>query len=187
MRKITLKFQVSLDGVVSNADRWMYITDEVLEDSIEYYENLDAIIVGGNSYLPLAEYWQKAEQSSRSSLERNFARRINQISKLVLTHSEVDLVWNNSKLLLIKDSESFVQEIKRLKVTEGRDISVEAGKRTWQHFLEHDLWDGITMWVHPVIVGSGEPLFSAVPAKTALHLADSKIYRNGVIMLQYEK
>jgi hypothetical protein len=50
-------------------------------------------IFGKNNYTPLAEYWQNAETSADSAAERAFARQVNDMHKLVLSHGEVALVW----------------------------------------------------------------------------------------------
>lgn len=43
------------------------------------------------------------------------------------------------------------------------------------------------MLVHPLILGSGKPLFAASPSKVSLKLVYSKTYANGVMNLRYEK
>lgn len=50
MRKVILTMQASLDGVVSDVEQWMTLSDEIIPDSLEYYNTLDAIITGGNTY-----------------------------------------------------------------------------------------------------------------------------------------
>jgi hypothetical protein len=64
--------------------------------------------------------------SSQSASERTFARRINEIKKIVISHSKVDLVWSNSQQLTIESDESRVNEIKNLKTSGVKKISVEA-------------------------------------------------------------
>jgi dihydrofolate reductase len=107
--------------------------------------------------------------------------------KFVLSHGEVELVWKNSELLRAKDREVFKQEITRLKNMPGKNITVDSGEGTWRSLLEHDLWDGIDMLVHPLIIGNGQPLFSSIPTKAPLRLVESKTYENGVVNLRYEK
>jgi dihydrofolate reductase len=105
----------------------MTLSDQILADALEYYNNtLDAILVGSKSYPSLVKYWQTAETSSNSALECIFARRINEIRKIVISHSKIKLVRNNSQQLMIKDSESLVREIENLKKSGGKNISVEA-------------------------------------------------------------
>jgi dihydrofolate reductase len=180
--------QISLDGVVSDPEHWMTISDEILADALEYYNNtLDAILVGSKSYSSLAEYWQTAEMSSNSALERTFARRINEIRKIVISRSKIKLVWNNSQQLMIKDSESLVREIENLKKSGGKNISVEAGVKTWQLFLQNSLFDEILLLIHPIVAGQGKRLFADVGAKVTMQLINSKVYENSVVGLHYQK
>jgi dihydrofolate reductase len=187
MRKIFLHFAITLDGMVSNVEQWISLTDEAIKDSSAYHDTIDAIIFGKNTYAPLAEYWQHAETSSNSAAERAFAKKINDMHKFVLSHGGVELTWKNSELLRVKDSETFKQEIERLKNIPGKNIAVDAGEGAWRSFLEHDLWDGIDMLVHPVVIGNGKPLFVSIPTKVPLRLVESKTYDNGVVNLRYEK
>lgn len=80
----------------SNVDQRMTLSDEIIEDALEYYNTLDTIVLESNTYPSMAEYWQNAEKSSTSALERAFAKRINEIKKVVISRSNVELVWNKS-------------------------------------------------------------------------------------------
>jgi dihydrofolate reductase len=187
MRKVFLHFATTLDGMVSNVEQWVSLDDEAIKDSSAYHDTIDAIILGKNSYAPLAGYWLDAETSSTSAAERAFAKQINEMHKYVLSHGEVELVWRNSELLRVKESEAFRQEIARLKNMPGKNIAVDAGEGTWRSFLEQDLWDGIDMLVHPLLIGNGKPLFASIPTKAPLRFVESKTYDNGVMNLRYEK
>jgi dihydrofolate reductase len=187
MRKIFLHFAITADGMVSNVEQWVSFTDEALKDSSAWHDTVDAIIFGNNNYAPLAEYWQNAETSSNSAAERAFAKKVNNMQKFVLSHGEVELVWKNSELLRAKDSAAFKQAIARLKDMPGKNIAVDSGEGTWRSFLENDLWDGIDMLVHPLVIGTGKPLLASMPAKAPLRLVESKTYENGVVNLRYER
>jgi dihydrofolate reductase len=188
MRKIILYMQISLDGVASDVDQWMTLSDEIVEDSFESYNTLDTIVVGSNTYPSMAKYWQNAEKSSNSALERSVAKKINEMKKVVISRSKINnLVWNNSQQLIFDDSESLVREIENLKNSEGKNISVESGVKTWQLFLQNSLFDELWLLVHPVVAAQGEKLFTDVGTKFSLHLSNSKIYKNGVVGLHYQK
>jgi dihydrofolate reductase len=187
MRKVFLHFAITLDGIVSNVEQWISLTDEAMRDGSAYHDTVDAIIFGNNNYAPLAEYWQQAETSATSAAERAFAKQVNDMQKFVLSHGAVELVWRNSELLRVEDSAAFKQAIARLKNMPGKHITVDSGEGTWRSFLEHDLWDGIDMLVHPLVIGHGKPLFVSLPTKTPLRLVASKTYANGVMNLRYEK
>jgi dihydrofolate reductase len=186
MRKIFLHFATTLDGMVSNVEQWVSFTDEAMKDGSAWHDTVDAIIFGKNNYAPLAEYWQNAETSANSAAERDFARKVNDMQKFVLSHGEVELVWKNSELLRVKDSAAFKQAITQLKDKPGKNIAVDSGEGTWRFFLENDLWDGIDMLVHPLVIGNGKPLLDSMPIKAPLRLVESKTYANGVVNLRYE-
>jgi dihydrofolate reductase len=187
MRKLFLHFAITLDGMVSNVEQWVSFTEEAMKDGSVWHDRVDTIIFGNNNYAPLAGYWQDAETSANSAAERAFARKINDMQKLVLSHNDVKLVWKNSELLRAKDSAAFKQAIARLKNMPGKIIAVDSGEGTWRSFLENDLWDGIDMLVHPLVIGNGKPLFASMPVKVPLRLVESKPYDNGVVNLRYER
>ncbi len=187
MRKIILHFAITLDGMASNVEQWVNLDDESLNDASAFQDTVDAIIFGKNTYAGLTSYWLDAETSSISAAERAFAKKINDMRKYILSHGEVELAWRNSELLRVKDGKAFKQAIEQLKNAPGRDIWVDAGEGTWRSFLQYDLWDGLDMLVHPLVMGKGKSLFTSFPSKAPLRLVYSKTYANGVMNLRYEK
>jgi dihydrofolate reductase len=187
MRKLFLHFAITADGIVSNVEQWVSFTDEAMKDGSAWHDTVDTLIFGNNNYAPLAGYWQNAEASASSAEERAFAKKVNDMHKLVLSHGDVELVWKNSELLRAKDSTEFRQAIARLKDLPGKTIAVDSGEGTWRSFLENDLWDGLDMLVHPLVIGTGTPLLASLPVKVPLRLVESKTYDNGVVNLRYER
>ena len=187
MRKLFLHFAITANGIVSNVEQWVSFTDEAMKDGNDWHDTIDTIIFGNNNYAPLAEYWQNAETAADSAEERAFAKKVNDMHKLVLSHKDVELVWKNSELLRTEDSTAFKRAIAELKDMPGKNIAVDSGEGTWRSFLENDLWDGIDMLVHPLVIGNGKPLFASMPVKAPLRLMESKTYDNGVVNLRYER
>ena len=187
MRKIFLHFAMTADGRVSNVEQWVSFTDDAMKDGNAWHDTVDTIIFGNNNYAPLAAYWQNAERAANSAEERAFARKINEMQKFVLSHGEVEIVWKNSQLLRARDSAEFKQAIARLKDMPGKNIAVDSGEGTWRSFLENDLWDGLDMLVHPLVIGTGKPLLASMAVKAPLRLVGSKTYENGVVNLRYER
>lgn len=60
MRKVILYMQISLDGVVSNPEQWMTLSDDIISDAIDYYKSLDTVVFGSNTYPFMADYWPAA-------------------------------------------------------------------------------------------------------------------------------
>ncbi|MBB6695249.1 dihydrofolate reductase family protein [Cohnella xylanilytica] len=186
MGKAVLTMHASLDGIVTGEERWMTMSDEILGEYLGYYDGVDRIVVGSRTYAELAGYWQNAERSSASGIEREIARKINDIPKLVLSRSPQDLVWRNSEQLRFEDDDSLIRQIQALKNAVGT-VSVESGLQTWRFFLRHGLYDDLWMFVHPAIAAQGERLFDGLDHTHALRLASSKTYGNGAIGLYYRR
>lgn len=98
----------------------------------------------------------------------------------------MDLTWINSQQILVNGENSIAHEIEMLKNREG-NISVESGVRTWQLFIQHDLFDDLWLFIHPVIVSQGERLFALANKRFTMNLNSSKTYGNGVLGLYYSK
>lgn len=76
-----------------------------------------------------------------------------------------------------------VAAVKELKKQAGKDIWLcGGGELATTLFPEID---ELILKVHPVLLGSGIPLFSGVVQQTYLELADSKSYSNGFMLLRY--
>ncbi|MCM3700819.1 dihydrofolate reductase family protein [Paenibacillus macerans] len=65
---------------------------------------------------------------------------MNEIPKVVISHSEVDLVWRNSEQIVVKDDGELARELEALK-NRVNQISVESGAKTWQSFIQNELYD----------------------------------------------
>jgi riboflavin biosynthesis pyrimidine reductase len=54
-------------------------------------------------------------------------------------------------------------------------------------FMRHDLIDEYRLYVHPIVIGGGKPLFQASDAKISLRLAETRTFGNGVVLLRYQR
>jgi dihydrofolate reductase len=53
--------------------------------------------------------------------------------------------------------------------------------------LRHDLIDEYRLYVHPVVIGRGKPLFPASDTRIALQVAETRTFGNGVVLLRYQR
>lgn len=113
MGKIILNFQISLDGVISDPDRWAKIDDILLQNSVERYDKLDAVIFGSETYAGMAEYWEKAETDSENPLESELAKKLNDKKKYIHSRSEIEIVWRNSEHLKFDDYRISLSETRK--------------------------------------------------------------------------
>ncbi|MFB6454212.1 dihydrofolate reductase family protein [Chitinophaga sp. Hz27] len=187
MRKIILHAHMSLDGIISEQNHWMKITDEMLNDGSALYETLDTVMFGSKTYPGMATYWTNALKNPISYAELEFARQLNSKKKLVLSRSSQPLVWENSSLLQYTSADDLRVKLDELKNESGENISVACGVGLWHFFIENSLFDDLLLYIHPALAGHGERLFTEFHWHTSLSLVREKTYEDGTKELYYEK
>jgi len=187
MKKVILHFNMALDGVVSDVEKWADINSAALDESVKRYTRLGTVIFGGATFPSMAEYWQKAETSSRSPNERRLAKALGEKRKIALTNRPMSIDWKNSEALLVKSDRDLERKMKELKEKPGKPIVVESGVRTWHKFLRTNLFDELHIVVQPVVVGTGDKLFEGGLDKTKLRLVRELKLKGGLIKLEYRK
>jgi dihydrofolate reductase len=75
----------------------------------------------------------------------------------------------------------------RLKQQEGRNILIFGSPRASQSLLNYGLIDEFWLFVNPVILGQGMPLFKDITVRTELRLEEAKTFASGVIALHYSR
>jgi len=78
------------------------------------------------------------------------------------------------------------EEVMELKAQPGGDMVV-GGADLAAAFMRHDLIDEYRLYVHPVIIGKGKPLFQPSDAMIDLRLVESRRFGNGVVLLRYQR
>ena len=187
MRKVILHMVMSLDGVVSDVDKWADINSDLMDESIARYRQVGTAIFGGATFAGMSGYWQKAAASSRSPKEKQLGQALNKTEKIALTNRPIDIDWENSSELRVKSERELATKIAELKRKSGKAIVVESGVRTWQRFVKGNLFDELHITVQPVIAGTGDKLFDGKLDKTRLQLVEEKKLKGGSIKLRYRK
>jgi dihydrofolate reductase len=107
---------------------------------------------------------------------------MNNLPKFVVSQSlKEPLEWNGT---LLKGN--IAEEIRKLKQEPGQDILIYGSGKLVNSLIAHNVIDVYRLMVHPVVLGTGKPLFEDGPTITSLKLIDSKTTDTGVVMLTYE-
>ena len=207
MRKLILKMSVSLDGFVCGPNGeidWIFksIDAESTNWVVESIRQAGVHIMGSRTFQDMAAYWPYSKEP--------FAATMNEIPKIVfsrkgtvkLQHKELTTSalkdaersrkagsyetsssnklleeWENSKVA----AGDLVEEISKLKKQNGKDILAHGGTSFAQSLVMHDLIDEYRLVIHPVSLGKGQALFSALPKPMDLILISSRSFASGVI------
>ena len=89
------------------------------------------------------------------------------------------------KSVQVGDRELSIETGHMAKQADGSDITIFGSPRATHSLMKEDLVDGYWMFVNPVVLGRGIPLFAEIQGKTQLTLVESKKLSSGVVALQF--
>ncbi|WP_037683419.1 dihydrofolate reductase family protein [Streptomyces griseus] len=185
MRNIILMAGISLDGFIEGPGRdisWHRVDDELHQHMNDTSRQFGAFLSGRVTHQLMADYWPTADQApDASAIEAEFAEIWREKPKFVYSRTLEHADWNTT---IVRDV--VPEEVRRLKEQPSGDLAL-SGAGLAAAFLRHDLVDEFRVYVHPVLVGDGTRLFPHASTYTALRLAESRTFGNGVVLVRYER
>jgi len=174
---------VSLDGFVKDQNRnldWIRIDEELHTFVNEQHHEIDTFLFGRRMYEVMVSWETIGHDASQPEYILEFARIWQNIHKIVfsttLDHVEGDATLNRGNI---------VDEIARLKTLPGKDMSV-GGATLAAILIQSGLIDEYQLFINPVILGSGTPIFHALDHQTNIRLIETKTFSSGVVFLRYQ-
>jgi dihydrofolate reductase len=135
------------------------------------------LVLGRKTYEGFAASWPLLGD------EDPIAAVLNRIPKYVASRTLETLEWQNSTLL----TGDVADAVAKLKREPGGELQVSGSGELIQTLLKHDLVDGFTLIVFPVLVGAGKRLFADGTIPGGLRLVDSTTTATGVVVSRYER
>lgn len=179
MRKLIAAINMTLDGY---CDHDVITPDETIHD--HYTDLLDqaGVALYGRTTYHLMEYWQTVlkEPTGNKAMD-DFAIAIDRVPKIVFSRTLKELTWDTATLA----TRSLEEEVAALKQQQGKAIFA-CSPGLIVSLTQLDLIDEYQICVHPVVVGSGLPLFRNINHKLNLKLTNTKTFDSGAIILYYE-
>ena len=168
MRKIILNVAVSMDSFIEDANGaydWCFMDQDY--GMKDFMNRIDTIFFGRKSY----------ELVLKVGLEYYAGCK----------HYVFSKTWENNTAnnftLVSNDLQTAVAAIKK---EPGKNIWLFGGASLVSSFMNEGLVDELMLAVHPVLLGSGKPLFQNLAARTKLTLTDTKTYDTGLVQLYYD-
>lgn len=186
MRKIITSTWVSLDGFIAGPNGemdWVQVEEEMGTYENEIVSGADTLLLGRVTYQSFAGSWPSVpDNPAVSPEEKEYARMLNSMRKVVFSKTLPAVEWNNSTLL----REIVPAEITKLKEEPGGDILIYGSASLVHALANHVLIDEYQVLVHPVVLGGGKPLFRDISQRQKLKLVKTKSFPSGVIGLFYQ-
>ena len=179
MRKLIAAINMTLDGFCDHTAG--IPDDEIHQHYTDLLSNADTILYGRITY-QLMEYWRTLlENPSDEKSMNDFAIAIDKIPKVVFSHTLKNVEWESAKLA----NRDIEEEVLELKQQSGKDILVGSRSLIIQ-LMKLNLLDEYQLCIHPVIAGTGLPLFENIKDRTVLKLIKTKTFSGGAVTLYYE-
>ena len=179
MRKLIAAINMTLDGFCDHTAG--IPDDEIHQHYADLLSNADTILYGRITY-QLMEYWRTLlENPSDEKSMNDFAIAIDKIPKIVFSHTLKNVEWETAKLA----DRDIEEEVLELKQQSGKDILVGSRSLIIQ-LMKLNLLDEYQLCIHPVIAGTGLPLFENIKDRTVLKLIKTKTFSGGAVTLYYE-
>jgi len=180
---------LSLDGFLSGPnceldwhfERWSADMGQALEQELA---KAGSILMGRKTWQAMSAYWpSKVADPCCPREDISFAVMMNSHHKIVYSNNLETADWNNSNIL----KGDIGTAVRSLKNKSGdKNIIVYGSGQLVQALISLNLVDEFQLWIHPLILGKGKPLFNG-NEQAGLRLMGSKFFTSGVILLRYER
>ena len=168
MRKVTFRVANSLDNYIARQDGsfdWIRQSEGSSSSLAEFWKTIDTVLWGRKTY-DLVKGRMPGEKGVRNFV---FSRTLKESA-------------DQGVELINGDAAEFVQNLKN---QEGQDIFVMGGGELAKSLFEADLIDEVGMNIHPVLLGSGIPLFHKMKRPINLELIECKTFSDGCVFVSY--
>ena len=196
-RRVVATSIVTLDGymVGPNEDMsWVVVgfDPEMQADIADFMGNKSDVFLFGRvtyeifqAYWPTAVPYEKGDElrPAEGKEDPRIISALNNLPKLVFSKTLETPDWSNTRVF----REGLVDEVRRLKNEPGKAINIQGSASIVQALERADLIDEYRLYVHPVLLGDGKPLFAAGVKRQDFELVSAKPYANGVVAMSYRR
>ncbi|WP_316759449.1 dihydrofolate reductase family protein [Pedobacter aquatilis] len=185
MRKIISFMHISLDGFVAGQNGemdWIKVDEEIFDYVGNRISKSDTALYGRLTYQMMESYWPTAADhptASRHDIEHS--KWYGNVQKVVLSKTINNAGLINTEII----RENLTDRIKEIKQQTDTEILLFGSPTATHSLIQQNLIDGYWLFVNPVILGRGIPLFVDVKEKIKLSLLDTRQFDCGVTALNY--
>jgi len=188
MRKIISFMHISLDGFVAGLNGemdWIKVDEEIFDFVGKRISEGDTALYGRVTYEMMENYWPTAADkptASRHDIEHS--KWYSKVHKVVLSKTMKDTGLADTTIISDNLSDS-INKIKQSRNDESSDILLFGSPAATHSLIQQNLIDGYWLFVNPIILGQGIPLFADIKEKIKLKLLTTRPFTCGVTELNY--
>lgn len=154
--------------------------EEIHQHYADLISNASTLLYGRITY-QLMEYWQSVvENPTGIKATDEFAVRMDKVPKIVFSRTLKEVTWESAKIA----NECIEDVVANLKQQPGKDIYI-GSPGLIVACTNLNLIDEYQLCIHPIIAGSGMPLFKQIKEKVMLKLLKTKRFSGGAVVHYY--
>ncbi len=182
MVKLIVFNMISLDGFFEGPNHELdwHVTDEEFDlFAIEQLRLVGTILFGRKTYEMMADFWPSDFAKKEDPI---VAELMNSLPKIVFSRTLKSADWENTKLV----KENIIDEIRKLKETAEMDLILLGSADLMNFLIKENLIDEFRLMVNPIVLGRGRPLFVDPELTLKFDLLNTKPFKSGNVLLNYE-
>ena len=187
MRKIISFMHISLDGFVAGLNgemNWIKINEEIFDHVEKRINNTDAALYGRVTFEMMENYWPTAaDKPTATKHDIEHSKWYSKSQKLVISNTLKEENFKHTKIL----GSNFAEKLNEIRQQPGSEILLFGSPTATHSLINLNLIDGYWLFVNPIILGQGIPLFKDVKETTKLNLVSTRQFNCGVTELNYIK
>jgi dihydrofolate reductase len=138
------------------------------------------LVFGRVTYEMMNRFWPTPEALAAMP---EVAKGMNAAEKIVFSNTLKTASWNNTRIV----KGDIIEEMKKLKQQPGAGLTILGSGSIVTQFAEHGLIDNFMLMVDPVAIGEGTSLFKGLTHPLELKLTDTRTFKNGMVLLNYQR
>lgn len=179
---------ISLDGFVAGPNGemdWITINEEIFEFVGKRIGKSDTSLYGRVTYQMMENYWPTAaDKPTASKHDIEHSKWYSKAHKVVLSKTMKDMGLANTTIISGNITDR-IHEIKQSTGGGSEDILLFGSPTATHTLMQLGLIDGYWLFVNPIILGKGIPLFTGMVEKEKLKLLTTHQFACGVTELNY--
>lgn len=188
MRKLISFMHISLDGFVAGPNGemdWIKVDEEIFDHVGNAISGGDTALYGRVTYQMMESYWPTAaDKPNASKHDIEHSKWYKKVHKIVLSKTLAEAELTNTTIINDNLSDR-INEIKQSREGRNKDILLFGSPTATHSLIKLNLIDGYWLFVNPIILGRGIPLFLDIRNKINLKLLNTRQFTCGVTELNY--
>lgn len=186
MGNIVLFMHCSLDGFAAGTKgemNWITVNEELFDYVEQRISQTNTALYGRVTFEMMESYWPTAaDQPNASKHDRVHAAWYKTARKVVLSNTLNEADFTDTTVI----KNDYAAAINKLKAETTGDILLFGSPSTAHALLAENLIDECWLFVNPVLLGEGLPVFKGIKEKQSLRLLKTHVFNSGVVCLQHE-